>query len=165
MKKHLTQILLDNGYKTYRFGCTFPDQNASAKEQYRIILKNRKDMIYVNGTNEGSERKYFFYPHGAVNDFSTMVVGGIDIRFVKNLDFENQIIWGLSEFGKPPTLKWPRPTIRVKRSFNFGEVQHEYYENESIDNSMNLCLEKEDHEAVFKAIFDRTIKFEYDLTK
>jgi hypothetical protein len=48
-----------------------------------------------------------------LQQFWTMIVGGIDIRFVKGEDFENQIIWGVREHSKLPTLIHPRPKINI----------------------------------------------------
>lgn len=41
-------------------------------------------------------------------DFSSMVKGGLDVRYVKG---SSEIIWGHHERGKPPTLIYPRPQI------------------------------------------------------
>ena len=163
--EHITKILHNKGYKTYRKGYVFPNQNASAKEQYKSIMK-RDDLIFVEG-DKTTDTASFYYPFGSIlkiNDFSTMVVGGIDIRFVKDEDFENQFIWGLREQGKPPTLIHPRPKIRVKRYREFNGEKHIIYEDESMDNSMNLCLSKENNEEILKNISNKTKIYKYDLT-
>lgn len=163
--EHITKILDSRGYKTYRKGCVFPNQNASAKEQYKSIMK-REDLIFVEG-NKKTERALFYYPFGnilKINDFSTMIVGGIDIRFVKDEDFENQFIWGLREHGKPPTLIHPRPKIQVKRYKEFNGEKHIIYEDESMDDSMNLCLSKENHKEILQNLNNKNKVYKYDLT-
>lgn len=126
MGKHITQILLDNGFKTFR-----------------KILKN-KQWEYV-------ECKF-------KNDFSSMVSGGLDYRFIKD---EIEIAYGLHEAHKPPTLIYPRPKIKMVINddvFGFKTL------NEQSDDAMNLCMQKEDHQLILKAMFDKNILFEYDLT-
>lgn len=163
--EHITKILDSKGYKTYRKGYVFPKQNAASKEQYKSIIK-REDLIFVEG-NKTSEKSVFYYPHGSIlkiNDFSSMVVGGTDIRFIKDKDFENQIIWGLNEHGKPPTLIYPRPKIKIKKHIEVMGITHIVYEDESRDDSMNLCLSKENHHEILENLFDKNKVFEYDLT-
>jgi hypothetical protein len=163
--EHITKILDSKGYKTYRKGCVFPNQNASAKEQYKLIMK-REDLIFVEG-DKTTDTASFYYPFGSIlkiNDFSTMIVGGTNIRFVKDEDFENQIIWGFLEHGKPPTLIHPRPKINVKRFREFNGKKYLVNENESTDDSMNLCLSKENHNDILNALNDDTILYKYDLT-
>ena len=70
-------------------------------------------------------------------------------------DRKNIICFGLHEKGKPPTLIYPRPKIKVIRDSGVS--------NECRDDSMNIVLQKENSEDVFKAIFDKSIVFEYDL--
>jgi len=40
------------------------------------------------------------------NDYSSLVSGHLDYRFIKG---DREIVWGLNEVKKPPTLVWPRP--------------------------------------------------------
>lgn len=73
------------------------------------------------------------------------------------------ICFGLHETGKPPTLIYPRPKIRVKREVCFNGKKSTVIEREEFDNSMNLVLMKEKPERIFKSLFDDSIVFEYDL--
>ena len=139
------QILQERGYKTYRRGTTSKFQNDSAKEQYKSILK-RDDIIHTDCSA-------FYYPHYNVDDFSTMVVGGTDIRFVKDEDFDNEIIWGLNEYNKPPTLIYPRPRISGKKN---GRIL-----TSLDDDAMNICLAKENHEDILIAMYDKEKVFRY----
>ena len=105
-------------------------------------------------------------------DFSTMVSGGIDVRYIKG---DREIIYGLAEHKKPPTLISPRPRISVKRNrdlFNFDENGNKikvgsdvWVYNEDYTDSMTLCMQMENHEDILKAMYDDSIIFKYDLTK
>ena len=93
-----------------------------------------------------------YYGDLKLRDFSTMVSGGLDIRYIKDDDFDNQIIYGLSEFRKPPTLIYPRPGMYKKVE---GGVK--YYND---DNSMNKVLGSYTHEEIYEAIYNREIALE-----
>ena len=127
--------------------------------------------IYNNKTKE------YKYTNEIVGlGFSTMVNGGMDVRFIKG---DKEIVWGLSEYKKPPTLISPRPNIEVKRFVDINKIIYDDNLNEKTiviktlvgsdfqysDNSMNICLKRESHEDIFKAMYDKTIIFKYDLTK
>lgn len=91
------------------------------------------------------------YVQNNINDYSTMQGGGIDIRYIKD---NIEIIWGLHEFKKPPTLIYPRPRIILinKNGFTLNEIN---------DDAMNICLKKESNEDIYKAMFDNSIVFKY----
>lgn len=74
------------------------------------------------------------------------------------------ICFGLNEKGKPPTLKYPRPKIKVKKEYFINGEKIIEYKDESFDDSMNLVLNKEKPEQIFKALFDNSICFEYHIT-
>lgn len=155
----------DSGYKTYRKSHFSVNQNKSAKIQNEFLLK-RNDLIFIKG-DKYSDESTFYYPFGSIlkiNDFSSMVVGGLSICFVKDNDFNNGIVWGLREYGKPPTIIYPRPRILVIKNSKSNEGS-KAFRSESYDDSMNLCLSKENHNDILKAMFDDSILFEYDLTK
>lgn len=75
-------------------------------------------------------------------------------------DRKGEICFGLREQGKPATLISPRPIIKVKRIKDGKEV----IENEELDNSMNIVLKDISHDKIFKAMFDKSICLEIDLT-
>jgi len=79
-------------------------------------------------------------------------------------DRKGVICFGLNEANKPPTLINPRPKIRVKRERDFNGKKTILMEDERFDDSMNLALSKEEPEQIFKALFDSSIFFNYDLT-
>jgi hypothetical protein len=71
-------------------------------------------------------------------------------------DRKNEIIFGLSEKDKPPTLIRPRPRIKVSRTIE-GKT---YFQDEQYDDSMNIVLSKFSHEEIYKAMFDKSIVLE-----
>lgn len=89
-------------------------------------------------------------------DFSTM--GDIRKYYEKG---DIKIIIGLHEAGKPPTLIHPRPKIRVRKTNENSEYRYTMF-NQGFDDAMNICLRNETPEKIFKALFDNTIKFEYE---
>lgn len=70
--KHLTQILLENGWKPHRYKW------------------NGKEWAYE--------------PCEFTNHYSSIESGNIDYRFLKD---GNEVVWGLNERWKPPTLTSP----------------------------------------------------------
>lgn len=79
-------------------------------------------------------------------------------------DRKGVICFGLHEVNKPPTLISPRPKIRVKREYYFNGDKMIIIEDERFDDSMNLALINEEPEQIFKALFDSSVSFNYDLT-
>ncbi len=73
-------------------------------------------------------------------------------------DRRGEICFGLNEAYKPPTLCSPRPRILVKRQ----KDDKIYYENEQWDDSMNIVLNEVKFEEIFKAMFDKSVVFEFD---
>ena len=90
-----------------------------------------------------------YVPNG--HTISTM--SNLDYRYIHADNPSVQIVYGLHEVGKPPTLIYPRPRILVKR-------EDRTY-NELYDDSMNLALQNESFDDILNAIFDRSILFEY----
>lgn len=95
------------------------------------------------------------YIENNINDFSTMQEGGIDIRYIKD---GIEIVWGLHEFKKPPTLIYPRPNVSIKTKLPNDRTHCEY----GGDDAMNLCLKKELPEKIYEAMFNKNIKFVYE---
>lgn len=92
------------------------------------------------------ENKNFIYKLNDKSDFSTMVGGGLDIRYVKD---NVEITYGLNELGIPPTILSPLPNIK-------GGV------NISEQNRTMRALNKYSSEDFFKAMFDKSIILEID---
>lgn len=76
-------------------------------------------------------------------------------------DRKGEICYGLNEVNKPPVLVYPRPRIVVKRIENGIEI----IEDQRKDDSMFIALREKTNEEIFKAMYDRSIIFEFDLTK
>ena len=83
--KHLLDIIQDKGYKPFGYGCTFKDQNADSKHQVKMFFK-RDDIFFIDGDRQ-SEISSFYYPKNK-DEISTMIVGGIAVYWVKDLDFK-----------------------------------------------------------------------------
>lgn len=73
-------------------------------KRYRKIYK-KKQWVYEED-NEGYS-------------FSTMSSGDLDYRYILN---DVEIIWGLDEHGKPPSLVWPNPFKGQKPVYEDGKI-------------------------------------------
>jgi len=86
-------------------------------------------------------------------DYSSMRKDGLDSRYKKG---DLVFIWGLNEFGKPPTLIHPRPKIISMVKDKVGYFEY-------LDDVMNECLKVFPHEEIYEGIlknwtFDLTTK-------
>lgn len=81
----------------------------------------------------------------------------------------NEVHWGLNEVGKPPTLCYPRPKIKLVAKH--GEDNKWYVDaeddaiveyNEQFDFVMNRCIEQHKPEDIIEAMFDRSITLTID---
>ena len=90
------------------------------------------------------------------NSHVISTMSNIDHRYIHSEDKANEICFGLSEAGKPPTLISPRPKIIV--------IRENMVEDERFDDSMNLVLNRESPKDILNALFDETVLFKYDLT-
>lgn len=80
------------------------------------------------------EKKNWVYtPSNDGYSFSSMVSGELDYRYLHG---DKEVIFGLSEKDKPPTLCWPRPK---------GVVS---------DDAMNRILKENNPEKVYKMIYN-----------
>jgi len=129
--KTLTDYLVSMGFKAYR----------------KIYLGKKEIKTQ---TNYGFKVDYitsFDYTNKITVDyFSTSLKGAVDVRYIKD---NIEIVIGLNEKGKPPTLIYPRPKIMIN-----GDEKNN-------DDAMNICLSKETPEDIFKAMFDKSITFKY----
>ena len=109
-----------------------------------LISKGAKKFTYNPNTRQYNETEKHV--------LSSMV--NLDHRYFLN---GHEIVFGLHEANKPPTLIYPRPKINIKTNSGFI--------TEESDDAMNIVLNKETPEDILMAIFDDNIVFEYDLTK
>lgn len=78
----------------------------------------------------------------------------LDHRYIHPEYPENEIVFGLSEAGKPPTLKSPRPKIIGEKEicFNDGSKRIIRSNVSHLDDGMNKALQKYKPEEIYKAI-------------
>ncbi len=74
-------------------------------------------------------------------------------------DRKGEICFGLNEVHKPATLIYPRPRINIKKIVEDKEEDID----ELMDDSMNIVLKEIPHEEIFKAMYDKSRLFEFDL--
>jgi len=91
--------------------------------------------------------EYIELKNNEIDFFSSMVEGRIDNRWIKD---EIEIIYGLHERDKPPTLCWPRPE-EAKRGYIIfgGENEHNII---SGDDIMNRMLKQHTPKEIYKMI-------------
>lgn len=144
------QFLIDKGYIMFAF-------NAKEMKYYKS-----KSHIISTMVNLGHS-----YIHNSDTNLLKKIEQG---KSVMEDDFnwedrKNEIVFGFREKDKPPTLISPRPRIIVKRFRTINEKQIEVIENQDFDDSMNIVLSKIDFEDIFKAMYDNSIYFDFDLTQ
>lgn len=144
------QFLISKGYIMFAF-------DAKEMKYYKP-----KEHIISTMFNLGH-----IYVHESNTDFLNSIYKGTRVteEEFKNIDISKNIIFGLREKDKPCTLICPRPNIRVKRYREIDGVQTEVEENQLYDDSMNIVLSQIDCEIIFKAMYNPSICFEFDLTK
>lgn len=139
------QMLLDKGYIKHVLNC---------KTMKFEIAKGHAISTMVN-----LDHRYF---HEKDENILRKIASG---KSVMEKDFtwedrKGEICFGLHESGKPPTLISPRPRIKIKRIKDGKEL----IEDEQWDDCMNVVLKDIPHEEIFKAMYDKSICFEIDLT-
>lgn len=83
------------------------------------------------------------------NDHHISTLENLDHRYIKD---DKYIIVGLCERGKPVTLEYPRPHIRVVRN---GEELDERH-----DDAMNIILREKSFDEIYEAMFNKDITLE-----
>jgi hypothetical protein len=84
--------------------------------------------------------------------FSTMQSGMLYVYYLRN---EDTFLWGLNEFGKPPTLISPRPTILL-------HTQDDRILSPVSDDYMNRLLQTTEPKELYESIFNGTI-YNFDI--
>jgi len=138
------EFLIDKGYLMFAF---------DAKKGMYYKPKNHIISTMVNLGH--------IYIHNSDTNLLNKIENNQEIT---HEDRVNQIIFGLNEAYKPATLIYPRPNIRVKRKKIIDNEECVVIENENFDDSMNIVLSKIDKEEIFKAMYDKSMCFEFDLT-
>ena len=142
-------MLIDKGYIKHILNCKTMKYELANRHVISTMIN--LDHIYIHKTNEVLLKKIEQGKSVMDDDFTWE-------------DREGVICFGLHEANKPPTLINPRPKISVKRELDFNGEKMIVIEDEWFDDSMNLALSKEEPEQIFKALFDSSIFFNYDLT-
>lgn len=141
------KYLIEKGYIMYSFDVSemqyvIPKRhNISTMGDLGYIYIHKSDLVLLDKINNG-----------------TKVVGENSITFK---DRKNEIVFGLHEKDRPTTLISPRPNIKVKRLKEGIEV----IETEVLDDSMNVVLSNVSYDEILKAMYDKSICFEFDFTK
>jgi hypothetical protein len=107
---------------------------------------------------------YHFYIHNSNIDLIKKIENGENVKNFTENDYEKIIQYGLHEYNKPSTLISPRPRIQVKRFRTYFEEQHKVIETEKNDDSINIVISKINFEEIYKAMYDKSIVFKFDLT-
>ncbi len=140
------QFLLEKGYLKFILNC---------KTMKYEIAKNHTISTIVN-----LDHRYFHKTDAnilqKISDGKTIIAG----KEISYEDRKNEIIFGLSEAYKPPTLRWPRPNIKIKKKINNIEI----IENQELDDNMNIVLQKISYDNILSAMYDNSICLEVDLT-
>jgi hypothetical protein len=142
-------MLIDKGYIKHILNCKTMKYEIANKHVISTMVN--LDHRYIHKTDEALLKKIEQGKSVMDDDFTWE-------------DRKGVICFGLHEANKPPTLINPRPKISVKRERDFNGKKMVVIEDERFDDSMNLALSKEEPEQIFKALFDSSIFFNYDLT-
>jgi len=134
------QMLLDKGY----IKCYFDFKT----KRYKLAVR------HIISTMTNLEHSYF---HNTEKEIISKIENGKELSHDEMM---TQITFGLNESPKPPTLICPRPNINIVRIRNGEKV----IETEFLDDSMNIVLDTISHEEIYKAMFDKSICFNIDLT-
>lgn len=143
-------FLIDKGYGMYAFDC---------KE-----MKYYKPKTYILSSMVNLVHSYIHNSDFNLLDKINKGKSVMDKDFTWE-DRKGEICFGLREAGKPPTLICPRPKIRIQKTIIKGSFKRDIIITEEWDDAMNIVLKEIEYEDIFKAMFDKSICFEFDLRK
>lgn len=135
---------------------------------YGMFVLNCKEMKY-NKPNQHIISTMVNLDHRYIHNSDTNLLNKINEgKSVMEEDFtwddrKGEICFGLHEMGKPPTLISPRPKIRIQKTIMEDSVKKDIVITEKNDDAMNIVLSKVDYEDIFKAMYNKSICFEFDL--
>ena len=135
--------LMENGYRKFAFNTNTFKWEETNKDNISSIFN--LDYRYIHKSSP----------------LIKLIDSGVSAMDIDNSLRKDEIVFGLSEYGKPPTLTHPRPNIKVKRLCSEGEI---YTSDQRIDDNMNVVLQKIPFEQILKAMFDKSITLQIDLT-
>jgi len=133
-------FLIDKGYQRYILDCK--------------DMKYKKSNEYIISTMVNLDHRYIHNSDFNLLDKINKGKSVIDKDFTFE-DRKNEIVFGLHEMNKPVTLIYPRPRIKIKKE-NILITEEE-------DDAMNIVLKKVVFEEIFKAMYNKSICFYFDL--
>lgn len=165
--KHITEFLLEKGYKPYSL-IIKSNWNKDVKKQAQKILESNKDNVLFKEGDFNSDESIFYVPTSFntlyhKSNYNSNNPGGLDTRFILNKDISTEIIYGLGYVGDPPTLVSPRPRINLIIENILDDRPIIIHEDNNV--SVDVCLKKEKPEDIFKAMYDKSIVFEYNIKR
>lgn len=163
------KFLIEKGYLKY----SIDKVRANGKLQMKFIPA-KGHVISTLGN------LYYHYFHN-----TDAIIGKIDsgclITSDKSLtgqitfsDRKGEIVVGLNEYQKPPTLISPRPRTECKSLTDFADSRpcdqkfehgHIFTFNDDFDDTINVLLGNIPNEIIYEAICDKSILFKVDSTQ
>ena len=141
-------FLIDKGYGTYIFNCK--DMKYQKANGHIISTMVNLDHRYIHNTDTNLLDK--------INKRKSVM----DEDFTWD-DRKGEICFGLHEKDKPPTLISPRPRIRIQKTIIIESKKVDIVLTEMHDDAMNIVLKEIEYEDIFKAMYDKSICFNFDL--
>jgi hypothetical protein len=141
-------FLIDKGYIMYVFNCK--EMKYQKANQHITSTMVNLVHIYIHNTDSNLLDK--------INKGKSVM----DDDFTWE-DRKGGVCFGLHEQGKPPTLISPRPRIRIQKTLLIDSVKQDIVITERFDDAMNIVLKEIEYEDIFKAMYDKSICFEFDL--
>jgi len=157
MNDNIITILLKNRYKPYSPPLSISNNKFDNDIRW-LAKKYEHERIITNG--HISEKFTVYIPKKDWYNFSTMTLrANIATFFIKDNDFDNPIIYGISAVGFSPMVGWPKPKIKVILNKN-DELWK--YNIKSIDENhpraLSMCYSKENHQELFDVITNKLDK-------
>jgi hypothetical protein len=141
-------FLIDKGYSMYVLNC---------KE-----MKYQKANSHIISTMVNLDHRYIHNTDVNLLDKINKGKSVMDEDFTWD-DRKGEICFGLHEQDKPPTLISPRPRIRIQKTVTIDSVKKDIVITEQNDDAMNIVLKEIEYEEIFRAMYDNSICFEFDL--
>lgn len=140
------QYLLNLGY--IRFYMTYEDMIYKKCDNYNLDINGNITYSYFHHTEEDILQAI----EKGLSTFSN--------QFPKYY-FSKCIIYGYSYENKPPTLIYPRPRVIVCKYDTNGSIINDKFVS---DDAVNLVLASVPPKEIFKALYDKSIVFNFDQT-
>lgn len=126
------KFLIEHGYQKYILNCK--------------TMKYERTDTHTVSTLSNLDHRYFHVSDLPANQ---NIHEGKPVTEWGEGERKGEIVFGLSEFGKPPTLISPRPKIRINRD---GVTL-----NQTMDDVMNIVLMNFTPERIYDAMYSPNI--------